>query len=195
MTKILFLSAFVLLAACGKNDQQTTDATTSAASETVNSDAEFFAFELDGKPMQIAPADISSSFYPSGELKIYAGADRAMSVILTIPEIEKCPCSVPAGALDAASPIGQGSISLQSYPHPHNGLNSWYVGQAGVPSESAIEITAIGPVQNGGRMISGRFNVLILKTESNGDGPENKDYQISGGRFQIKHDVVGQSGF
>ena len=190
----VFAITIILLAACNDSSPPAAAGQTDAAAITP-SDGEFFTFELDGKPMEINPEDISTSYYPSGELKIFAGAYQALSIGLTIPEIEKCPCVVPAGATDPASQIGQGSVSLQGYPNPNNGLNSWYVGQTGVPAAQAIEITEIGPVQNGGRMISGRFQVRILKTESNGDGPENKDYEISTGRFRVLHEMPGNTGF
>ena len=190
----LFASTAIFLAACNDSSAPSAAQQTGASAST-QSEGEFFTFELDGKPMQINPEDISTSFYPSGELKIFAGAYRALSIGLTIPEIEKCPCVVPAGATEPGSIIGQGSVSLQGYPNPSNGLNSWYVGQTGVPAAQAIEITEIGPVQNGGRLISGRFQVRILKTESNGDGPENKDYEISNGRFRVLHEMPGKTGF
>ncbi len=190
----VFALTTILLAACNDRSPPAATGQTGAAAIT-QSDGEFFTFELDGKPMEINPVDISTSFYPSGELKIFAGPYQAMNIGLTIPEIEKCPCVVPAGATDPASQIGQGSVSLQGYPNPSNGLNSWYVGQTGVPAAQAIEITEIGPVQNGGRMISGRFQVRILKTESNGDGPENKDYELRNGHFRVLHEMAGNTGF
>ena len=205
MKKYLFrqnslASLAICLSLCACQGSEAPANSTSAMATPANGAAEptsepFFTFEIDGKPHSIPAADISTSAYPSGELKIFAGAYQALSINMTIPEIEKCPCTVAAGSTDPASPIGQGSVSLQGFPNPNNGLNSWYIGLTGVPAAEAIKITDVGSVKDGGRMISGTFNVRILKTESNGDGPENKDYEISNGRFRIKHEMAGTSGF
>jgi hypothetical protein len=197
---LLCLSICLSLCACQASEAPAPASSASATSTSADSKAQatgepFFTFEIDGKAMTIPIADISSRAYPSGELKIFAGAYQALSINLTIPDIDKCPCVVPAGSVEPASPIGQGSVSLQGFPNPNNGLNSWYVGQTGVPAANAIEITDVGSLENGARMISGTFNVRVLKTESNGDGPENKDYDISNGRFAVRHEVPGSSGF
>ena len=196
--RLFYLPICLSLCACQASETPAPASSTTAtpANSAAQATAEpFFTFEIDGKAMAILVADISSKAYDSGELKIFAGAYQALSINLTIPEIDKCPCVVPAGSVEPASPIGQGSVSLQGFPNPNNGLNSWYVGQAGLPAANAIEITDVGSLENGARMISGTFNVRVLKTESNGDGPENKDYEISNGRFRIPHDVPGNSGF
>jgi len=92
--------------------------------------------------------------------------------------------------------INQGSLSLQHYPNPGNGLNNWYLGRAGTPTASAIEITDVGTVDKDRyRYVTGKFATTVLKTESNGAGPENRDYEITEGRFRLKHQSSGADSF
>jgi hypothetical protein len=195
MKALVCVTAFVCaLVGCSESNTNA-PVNTEAMPTSANGDAEYFTFAIDGKPMQIAPEEISTSMRPSGELLILAGAYRELSITLTIPDIAHCPCVVAAGATDPASPIGQGSVSLQGYPTPANGLNSWYVGQLGTPAENAIAITDLGTREKVGRYLSGTFHTTVLKTESNGDGPENRDYVITEGRFRVLHEIVGTEPF
>ena len=108
-----------------------------------------------------------------------------MSVILTVPNVAACPCVVPAGSSDTSSPISQGSVSLQHFPNPGNGLNNWYSGLEGTPPARAVEITKIEKLTDGSHWVTGLFSTTVLKTQSNGDGPENRDYVISDGQFRL----------
>jgi hypothetical protein len=126
--RLFCLSICLSLCACQASEAPAPANSASATSTSTDSKAQatgepFFTFEIDGKAMAIPVADLSSKAYDSGELKIFAGAYQALSVNLTIPEIDKCPCSVPAGSVEPASPIGQGSVSLQGFPNPNNGLD------------------------------------------------------------------------
>lgn len=185
---LCFYSA--LLAGCGS-----TDNAPASDAPTASSDAAFFDITIDGAPSGIVLDEVLTSYRPDdGTLKIFAGEYRKTSLTLTVPNIANCPCQVPAGAVDPASELGQGSVSLQHHPNPGNGLNSWYIGQPGIPAANAIEITDIGTPDGRVRMISGRIHATVLKTESNGDGPENRDYRIEGS-FRLAHEIKGTEGF
>ena len=145
-------------------------------------------------PAQIPLDEVFTSYRPDGTLMVFSGAYRKTSLTLTIPNIAQCPCQVPAGATEPGSDLSQGSVSLQHHPNPGNGLNSWYTGQPGTPDASAIQITDIGTPQGRMRMIAGRIHATVLKTESNGTGPENRDYRIEGS-FLLPHEIKGSEGF
>ena len=179
---------------CGCDPGGNAPAVLGMAPSTEESTEAFFAITIDGAPVAIAPEDISTSYYPDGTLKIFAGSYRQTSLVLTLPDVARCPCQIPAGSTDPGSELGQGSVSLQHHPHAGNGLNSWYTGQPGTPDPDAIEITGIGTPRDGIRMIAGRIHAAVLGTESNGDGPENRDYRIEG-RFRVAHDIKGAEGF
>lgn len=194
MKPLLISFCLALLAGCGDAANTSTNQAQAAASPAP-SDTAFFDISIDGIPAGIALDEVLTSYRPDdGTLKIFAGEYRKTSLALTVPHIADCPCQVPAGALDPASELGQGSVSLQHHPHPGNGLNSWYIGQPGTPAVNAIEITDIGPPKGRVRMISGRIRATVLKTESNGDGPENRDYRIEGS-FRLAHEIKGEGGF
>lgn len=187
--KPILLLAFCLplLAGCDSTG-------TAASSAPTSSDAPFFHLTIDGTPVSIPLEDISSSYYPDGTLKFFAGSYRQTSLTLIVPNIANCPCQVPAGSVEPGSELSQGAVSLQHYPNPGNGLNSWYTGQPGTPEANAIEITDIGAPQGRMRMITGRIHATVLKTESNGAGPENRDYRIEGS-FRLPHEIKGTEGF
>ncbi len=184
----------LLLPALAGCDSAGTATAAKAGDAPPSSDAPFFALSIDGAQVPIALDDIFTSYYPDGTLKIFAGSYRQTSLVLTVPDVANCPCQVPAGATDPGSELSQGAVSLQHYPHPGNGLNSWYTGQPGTPDANAIEITGIGTPQGRMRMISGRIHATVLKTESNGAGPENRDYRIEGS-FRLPHEIKGAEGF
>ncbi len=193
----------VVAVACSKGNQAASQAGSAAPGKAVASanptaanptTETFFEFTIDGKAYSIATDDVSVRNGASNTFKIFAGADRKLSVNLTIPNIDKCPCSVPAGAVDPASELGQGAVSLQHFPNPGNGLNSWYTTQTGTPPADAIKISDIGTVKNGARFVSGEFHTTVLKTESNGSGPENKDYVLAG-KFRVRFETNASNGF
>ena len=199
MKKLLaIIIAAGALAGCGKDNNAASTAAADASATTstpASSDDQYFSFAIDGEPKQIPIKDVFASLGYGGVFKIYAGADRSMSLSITVPDIANCPCTVAAGSTEPASDIGQGSVSLQHYPNPGNGLNSWYVGQEGTPAADAVRITDIGTIVDGARYVSGEFHTTVLKTESNGDGPENRDYVISDGKFRLRFETTGVNGF
>ena len=199
-TPLLALAtAILLISGCGRtaggNGASAATTAPTAAEASTRADDQYFDFSIDGEPMHIRVADIYVTLGYGGTLKVYAGAERQMSIALTIPNIASCPCVVPAGSTDPANELGQGSLSLQHYPKPGNTLNNWYVGLEATPATDAIEITDIGTIVDGARYVSGSFHTTVLKTESNGDGPENHDYVISDGRFRLRFETTGVNGF
>ncbi len=63
------------------------------------------------------------------------------------------------------------------------------------PPADAIRITDIGAPKDGYRYVTGTFKARMLKTETNGDSPDNHDYEITEGTFRVKHDLHGRLGF
>lgn len=202
---LLIATACVLaLSACGKKDEATPPAPTTASTTpppaatplAAASTDTYFSFVVDGRKIEIAADDVTTSYQDAdGSFKVFAGPDRKTSITLTVPNAKQCPCVVPAGSTEPASVINQGSVSLQHYPNPGNGLNNWYLGRAGTPPASAISITDVGTVDKGYRYVTGAFATTVLKTESNGAGPENRDYAITEGRFRLKHKSGGADSF
>lgn len=190
----LFTLCVLLMAGCSKTADDDTAATVSAIEAPAGADDQHFSFTIDGEPMHIAVADIYVSLGYGDTLKVFAGAERKLSVTLTVPNVTNCPCVVPAGATAAGDELTQGSVSLQHYPNPGNGLNNWYLGLDGTPPDHAIEITDIGTIVDGARYISGTFDTTVLKTQSNGDGPENRDYVVAG-TFRLRFETTGVNGF
>ena len=166
-----------------------------ASTLSAGSNDAYFRFAIDGKAMQIAIDDISTPLRYDGSFQVFAGADRQMSVILTVPNVAKCPCVVPAGSSDPSSNISQGSVSLQHFPNPGNSLNNWYSGLEGTPPARAVEITKIEKQPDGSRWVTGLFSTTALKTQSNGDGPENRDYVISDGQFRLHVEASNSAAF
>jgi hypothetical protein len=155
---------------------------------------EYFKFTIDGKPQQISPDDVSTSYNSTDEeFKVFAGKDGGLSVVLTVPKLPSCPCNVPAGAPPGNS-LAQGSVSLQNYPSKPSGFNNWYLGTAGTPAPDAIKISDLGTLANGSRFIAGTISTKVLKTETNGDGPDNVDHVIVGS-FRVKLSVSGAGPF
>jgi len=196
LTVVLSATVFT---ACNNTgtDAKTGDSTTSPVSgksETSTGDA-YFTFTVDGKNLSIPAADVSSSFNPyDSSFKINAGQYQELGVVLTIPNFPACPCSVAAGGPVGTS-LDQGSVSLQNYPEKKLTFNSWYNGLKGTPPADAIKITDLGTLKDGYRYITGEFHVKVLKTESNGTSAANKDYEITNGKFRVKHDTHGSTTF
>lgn len=182
----LLLVAPLALAACGQAPAGDT-ATASPASAATGT---HFRYSIDDETFDVADDDVMTSAYASGELKIFAGGDSGPSLVLTIPDIAACPCAVPAGSTTAGNVLDQGAVSLQNHPERGNGLNSWYVGQPGTPPADAITVTDIGTLHDGERIVRGRFRATVLRTESNGDGPGNRDYVVVGD-FAVRHTPRG----
>lgn len=154
-----------------------------------------FSFSIDGQRYEIAADDVSTSIQIDGALRIMAGPWDGRGVVLTIPDIANCPCTVPAGSTQAGDVLGQGAVSLQNHPDRGITLNSWYLGQTGTPAPAAITVTSIGTPANGERIIEGTFAVPVLATESNGDVPGNRDLEIVDGHFRVVHALIGDDTF
>jgi len=190
MKTILAILCITLFAGCQDSTPGQVNAESGASGNSApmpsadNTDA-YFRFAIDGKAMQIAIDDISTPLRYDGSFQVFAGADRQMSVVLTVPNVAQCPCVVPAGSTDTSSPISQGSVSLQHFPKPGNGLNNRYSGLGGTPPARAVEITKIDRHADRSVWVTGLFSTTVLKTQSNGDGPENRDYVISDGQFRL----------
>lgn len=202
MKKIEYFLAIAIcmamLIACKSNTAPTAEnsSPTEMSSPSTTSSDEYFTFAIDGKEMSIAAADISTSFSSfDSTFKVFAGADKKLSIVLTIPALTNCPCSVPAGSAEAGNQLDQGSVALQNYPQTGYGFNSWSNSMHDAPPAEAIKITDLGTVKDGYRFITGEFHAKVLKTESNGDKPDNKDYEITNGKFRVKHDTHGSNSF
>lgn len=192
---LLFLAGLVALAGCTDDappsDVATAEADAFAAPAAGSDDrAAFFRVTIDGVGVPIASDDVLVTSQPDGSLRIFAGPDGGTSVILTIPAIASCPCNVPAGSTSPGDVLDQGAVSLQNHPERGNGLNSWYVGQPGTPPADAIAITDIGVLRDGARFISGTIDATVLRTDSNGDSPGNRDTRITG-EFRVRHEPRG----
>jgi hypothetical protein len=198
LTWVGILALACIYIGCNSNTAPTPNKSdnTLGAATAENSNDSYFSFAIDGKEVSIAEDDISTS-YSSGDstLKIYAGKDGELSIVLTIPALNTCPCTVPAGSAIAGNQLDQGSVSLQNYPEKNYSFNSWYNSMHDTPPAEAIKITNLGTVKNGYRYIAGTFHAKVLKTESNGDKPSNKDYEITNGKFSVKHDTHGAVDF
>jgi hypothetical protein len=191
----LAVGSIVLVACSASGGDGVGTAVAPAPAATSDAGAPFLSFRIDGEAFSIPAEQISTSYQVDGTLKIFAGDYRALGLVITVPDLAACPCRVPAGAVDADSPINQGSVSLQNHPDPGNTLNSWYVGQPGVPNADAVVVTDLGQVHDGQRLISGEFRTRVLRTESNGDGAGNRDYELTDGRFRVAHAVHGGNAF
>ena len=189
MKTLLCTCCAVLLGGCQDSTavQAGSEASQSATIPALSADSggAYFRFAIDGKAMQIPVSDIITPAKYDRSFQVFAGPDREMSIVLTVPNIAQCPCVVPAGSNDTSSNISQGSVSLQHFPKPGNGLNNWYSGLEGVPPARAVEITKIEKQADGSRWVTGLFSTTVLKTQSNGDGPENHDYVISDGQLRL----------
>lgn len=192
---MLALGCCFTLVACGGEAPADTRADNAAVAPAPAAADEYFSFVIDGRRIEIDRDDVLTSFWPDGTFKVYAGADGSVSLALTVPNAAACPCTVAAGSIEPGDPISQGSVSLQNFPEPGNTLNNWYLGLDGTPPSAAVSIVDIGHVEAGIRYITGTFNTTVLKTESNGDGPGNRDYAISEGRFRVRHQLDGADGF
>lgn len=181
-----------VLAGCGQDPAAaaSTASTPAAAPASATPDDARFLLAVDGQNLPIDNADVLVTSQPDGSLRIFAGPDGAASVILTIPDIAACPCTVPAGSTTPGTALDQGAVSLQNHPERGNALNSWYVGQPGTPPAAAITITDTGRLQDGARYISGAYRTTVLRTESNGDGPGNRDMAVEGA-FRVRHEPRG----
>lgn len=200
MKYAILITLFAMsLASCSGNaasGEGKPDAGTTEAAGGSSSDEEYFTFSVDGKEMSIPAADVSTSYHDvDSSFRIMAGPDGGTSVVLTIPQIQACPCSVPAGSAVASDALSQGSVSLQNYPQKSYAFNSWYLTMHETPPVDAIKVSNLGTPKDGYRYITGTFQVKVLKTEANGAAPDNKDYQITNGRFRVRHDLHGSTTF
>lgn len=199
----------VVLAACGKGADKTgpaasagsaagTAGTAAAVGATPAAGAAYFEVAIDGKPLTIKAADISSTFTKIAghpKLTIYAGADGATSVVLTIPNAMTGPSSTPSGSPNQDDNIVQGSVSLQNYPEKNYTTNSFdtlHPPKAAIVQPDAVVITEITADGADAKYIAGTINVTTFAVEG-GTDPKNTDHVIKG-RFRIHHVFDSMSG-
>lgn len=189
--RAFFLSAgLALLAGCGDTSGPGTANTSSGAAAVpmpASHEADVhFLLAVDGRNIPISNDDVLVTSQPDGSLRIFAGPDDGTGVVLTIPDIAACPCSVPAGSSDAGHLLNQGSVSLQNHPEPGVTLNSWYLGRSGTPASDAITVTDIGTLRAGVRFIAGKVHATALANA--GDGQRDT---VVDADFRVRHEPRG----
>lgn len=152
----------------------------------------YFNFEVDGKSFSIKDENISSTYHDFNdhtEFKIFAGADGAPSLTLTITAPMNGPSTTPSGAEQPGNPISQGSVSLQNYPVKGETNNSYDFmdSNKSAPIADAIKITAIEPEGKEASFITG---TIATTTVASANDPLKKTYRITG-KFKIKHQFSG----
>lgn len=197
MKNLILISACTMLfLSCKDGTGSATESATGATSGSTPGGEEYFSYLLDGKEMSIPAADISTSYYPSdSSFHVFAGKDQQTSIVLTVPGMNRCPCTVPAGSAAPGNILSQGSVSLQNYPKRPTSFNSWYLTMHETPPAEAIKITDVGTPKEGYRYITGTFHAKVLKTETNGNSPDNVDHDITNGKFRVKHSLEGREAF
>jgi hypothetical protein len=180
MKKILF--AFILFATACNN---------SSAPENSKGET-YFNFEVDGKSFSIKEENISSTYHDFNdhtEFKIFAGADGAPSLILTIIAPMKGASSTPSGSEQPGNAISQGSVSLQNYPQKGETFNSYDFmdSNKSAPVADAINITSIEPDGKEASIIAG---TVSTNTVASANDPLKKVYRITG-KFKIRHQFSG----
>lgn len=194
----LSLSVVVLLIACSNNDKKTANATSASATSGDKSSGDlYFDYTIDGKPMQIAAADISASYYVTGNkkvFKIFAGKEGEPNVLLVIPHDMTQPSSTPNGSKDFDQEITQGSVSLQNYPEKNyttNSFNTTY-DEMSVVVPDAVVILSSEKEGNKARVITGTFNATTYG-EKDGKDPKDTNHKVSG-KFRIRHEFSSTNG-
>lgn len=192
----LLAAGAIAMLGCGNSTTSTSATGAAATSDRATPGGEYFTFNLDGKPMSVPAEDVSTSYYETDStFKVFAGKDQEMSIVLTVPKVDICPCTIPAGSAEPGHILTQGSVSLLNYPQRPLGFNSWYLTMHDAPPADAIRITDLGAPKDGYRYVAGTFKARVLKTETNGDSPDNRDHEITDGKFRVKHDLHGRQAF
>jgi hypothetical protein len=199
---LLYLARVVLvlaLAACSSKSsepQRTGSAATGGAAATGD---RYFELTIDGKPLRIDAADISSTFRTVGnhaELKVFAGKQDAPGISLIAIGPMTGPSSTPNGSLEVESGISQGSVSLQNYPekgYTTNSFNATYPEMAVVVPD-AVVITAIAADGADAKLVTGTFDAKTYGSHSKGTpDPKDTDHVVKG-KFRIRHEFTSMSG-
>ncbi|MCP9752774.1 hypothetical protein [Ferruginibacter sp. HRS2-29] len=198
MKKFLLCFAVVAsLISCSGNDKKTTDPAGATTSGERSSGDLYFDYTVDGKPMQIAAADISASYYVTGDkkvFKIFAGKEGEPNVLLVIPHDMTQPSSTPNGSKDYDQQITQGSVSLQNYPEKNyttNSFNTTY-DEMSVVIPDAVVIISSEKEADKARIITGTFNATTYGEKDSKD-PKNTNHKVSG-KFRIRHEFSSTNG-
>ncbi|HEY4055826.1 MAG TPA: hypothetical protein VGM39_04430 [Kofleriaceae bacterium] len=198
MKSAVFVVAVSLLGSCGKAaDKQPTEGSAAVgASEPKPTDTKVhFDFRVDGKTYSIAANDISSSYNDSGKtptFKIFAGADGAPGVTLTVNKPMTGPSSTPSGSAAIEEEISQGSVSLQNFPEKNyttNSFNTTYP-EMSVPVPDAVVITEITADGKDAKLITGTFKAHTYASHSKDNkDPNDIDHDVAGS-FRIRHEMT-----
>lgn len=202
--KLLVMVAVVLGAACGKGGGEAAPAagsTGSAASglvatPTAPASALGVTMTIDGTPLTIAAADITTSFRTTGSgavFKIFAGADGATAVVLTIPNAMTGPSSTPSGSKLDGDEIAQGSVSLQNFPERGYTTNSFNKADdtMNTPVPDALVVTSITADGKDAKVIAGTFHAKTFGSHSKGTpDPKDTDHVVVG-TFRVRHEMSG----
>lgn len=203
MLTLTRLAVVVAIASCSSKAAEPSKGTGSAAPTggTVSTPTGALAFEftVDGKPFRVDAADISSTFRAVGdhaEFKVFAGAQGAPGIALTVPGPMTGPSSTPSGAPAVESGISQGSVSLQEYPekgYTTNSFNATYPEMA-VVAPDAVVITSIVADGADARIVTGTFSARTFGSHSAGTpDPKDTDHVVKGS-FRIRHEFTSMSG-
>jgi hypothetical protein len=195
--KRTFLAAYciAIIGVLSCNNDKKSTATTETASSKSND--LYFNYSVDGKEMNIAPEDITSSYYVTGNkkvFKIFAGKDGSPTVLLTIPHDMTEPSSTPNGSKDFDQEITQGSVSLQNYPEKNyttNSFNTTY-DELSVVVPDAVVVLSTEKEGNVARIISGTFNAITYG-EKDGKDPKGGNHKVTG-KFKIRHEFSSTNG-
>lgn len=188
MKKISTILVLMILMACNGSAQK---------KGTTAKDAAYFEYTVEGKTINVAAGDISTSYNVFGaktEFKIFAGSSDGPAIVLTIPNKMSAPSVTPSGSPDPVSSISQGSFSITDYPEKGYTFNSYdyLVHPKPVPQPDAIKVTDSRKTPDGkGQVISGTFNVTTVLSGKDHTNPSVKPYRITG-KFSVVHLFNGQ---
>ncbi|CAN5660287.1 hypothetical protein BH11MYX1_BH11MYX1_09110 [soil metagenome] len=195
--RIVLLVA-ALTVGCGKQAKDAGGGSGVAAGGATGSGDLYFNVTVDGKPLSIAAADITTTFRRSNAqlpvLSIYAGKTGAPQILLTIPQELTGPSSTPNGAPEPESGIVQGSVSLQDYPekgYTTNSFNTPYP-ETMIVVPDAVVITAVTPETATTKLITGTISVKTFAGPGHTD-PKDADHVLKG-KFRIRHEFTSTSG-
>jgi hypothetical protein len=186
-------SLLLLVGACGKGEPAKVDPAPGKAGEPVAAkpaaDAPAIELTIDGTPMTISAADVSTTFREVGthhEFKILAGAEGKASLVLTAISDMTGPSSTPSGAPAPESGIHQGSVSLQNVPDTGYTTNSFDTAspETSQPVADAVVITKI-EADGEARIVTGTFSATTFATRGSKD-PKDKDHVVKG-TFRVRH--------
>lgn len=185
MTKpALFLLALIFAACGGSSDKPAAGAGQNTSAPPKAEGDYYFSYTVDGKTFNIPTDSVLVSYRDTdSSLRFFVSdASQQAAIVLTVPHIAKCPCSVPSGSEDLSLDIKQGSISLQNYKGENITWNSY--NDAETPIEpSAINITKVDRPSAEYRIVEGIFAANVYGPQENGKWSKAS---ITGGKFRVK---------